>query len=113
MFCGRFWPLAAIPGAAYNSFMPHALSDQRFLAIRSLIVELAAALDRTERHAASAGDGLDADARWRLLAEAVERLTRSGHRVDDIQQLFSDTYDPGWRADGGPRLAGSPNCCGQ
>jgi hypothetical protein len=31
--------------------------------------------------------------------------------VDDIQGLFSDTYDPGWRADGGPRLAGSPNCC--
>jgi hypothetical protein len=93
--------------------MPHALSDQRFLAIRSLIVELAAALDRTERHAASEGVGLDADARWRLLAEAVERLARSGHRVDDIQELFSDAYLPGWRADGGPRLAGSPNCCGQ
>ena len=92
--------------------MSHALSDQRFLAIRSLIVELAAALDRTERHAADSG-GLDVDARWRLLTEAVERLTRSGQRVDDIQELFSDVYEPGWRADGGPRLAGSPNCCGQ
>jgi len=93
--------------------MPHSLPDHRFLAIRSLIVELAAALDRTERHAATAGGGLDADARWRLLREAVERLTRGGHRVDDIQELFSDAYEPGWRTDGGPRLAGSPNCCGQ
>jgi hypothetical protein len=92
--------------------MHPSLSDQRFLAIRSLIVELAAGLDRTERHAA-AGGVLEADPRWRLLAEAVERLTRPGHRVDDIQQLFSDAYEPGWRKDGGPRLAGSPNCCGQ
>ncbi|MFN7813865.1 MAG: hypothetical protein ACK5SI_14520 [Planctomycetia bacterium] len=89
--------------------MPDSLSDQRFLAIRSLIVELAAALDRVERHAGA--DGPAGDARWHLLAAAVERLTRGGHRVDDIQGLFSDTYDPGWRADGGPRLAGSPNCC--
>lgn len=93
--------------------MPHSLSDQRFLAIRSLIVELAAALDRTERHAAVAGSALDSDPRWRLLCEAVERLVRSGERVDDIQRLFSDHYDPEWRRDGGPRLAGSPNCCGQ
>lgn len=93
--------------------MPHSLSDQRFLAIRSLIVELAAALDRPERHAQAANDVLDSDPRWRLLSEAVERLTRPGHRVDDIQQLFSDAYEPNWRQDGGPRLAGSPNCCCQ
>ena len=93
--------------------MHKSLSDLRFLAIRSLIVELAAALDRTERHADAAAGGLEADARWRLLVEAVERLARSGHRVDDIQELFSDAYEPGLRTDGGPRLAGSPNCCGQ
>lgn len=93
--------------------MPHALSDQRFLAIRSLIVELAAALDREERHASVADRVLGSDARWKLLAEAVERLARGGERVDDIQELFSDAYLPGWRTDGGPRLAGSPNCCGQ
>ncbi|MFM8954038.1 MAG: hypothetical protein ACKOOF_13420 [Planctomycetaceae bacterium] len=93
--------------------MPHALPDQRFLAIRSLIVELAAALDRSERHADACDGVLDSDPRWRQLVEAVERLTRPGHRVDDIQQLFSDAYEPHWRQDGGPRLAGSPNCCGQ
>ena len=32
--------------------MTRALSDQRFLAIRSLVVELSAAFDRVERHAA-------------------------------------------------------------
>ena len=93
--------------------MSHALSDQRFLAIRSLIVELAAALDRLERHAHASNGMLDSDPRWRLLSEAVERLARPGHRADDIQQVFSDAYEPNWRQDGGPRLAGSPNCCGQ
>ena len=80
--------------------LSHALSDQRFLAIRSLIVELAAALDREERHASVGDRVLGSDARWRLLTEAVERLARGGHRVDDIQELFSDAYEPGWRADG-------------
>jgi hypothetical protein len=93
--------------------MSNSLSDPRFLAIRSLIVELAAALDRAERHASGADVALDADPRWRLISEAVVRLTRSGHRVDDIQALFSDAYLADWRKDGGPRLAGSPNCGGR
>ena len=97
--------------------MSHALSDQRFLAMRSLLVELAASLDRTERHAAdgAAGNGasLESDPRWSLLKQAVHRLAAGSGRAEDLQLLFSDPYEPGWRTDGGPRLAGSPNCCGQ
>ena len=93
--------------------MPHALSDQRFLAARSLIVEIAAALDRAERHAAERFESLAIDPRWQLLKAAVDRLAAGDGRAEAIQLMFSDAYDPDWRRDGGPTLAGSPNCCGQ
>jgi len=96
--------------------LPHsmqpALPEQRFLAIRSLVVELAAALDRAERHAAAAAT-LEADPRWRLLAAAVERLAAGADRAEAVQLIFSDAYDPAWRRSGGPELAGSPGCCGR
>ena len=93
--------------------MPRPLSDQRFLAIRSLVVELSAAFDRVERHAAEESVDLDADRRWRLLAEAVARLAAGPGRVEAVQELFSDAYDPAWRQTGGPELSGSPGCCGR
>lgn len=93
--------------------MPAPLPDQRFLAIRSLILELAASLDRTERHAADAGVTLDADRRWRLLEAAVERLASGAGRAEAVQEMFSDPYEPGWRQDGGPELSGSAGCCGR
>jgi hypothetical protein len=93
--------------------MSRVLSDQRFLAMRSLVVELSAALDRVERHAAQDSVDLDADRRWRLLAEAVARLAAGTGRVEAVQELFSDTYDPAWRRTGGPELSGSPGCCGR
>jgi len=92
--------------------MTRVLSDQRFLAIRSLVVELSAALDRVERHAAEESVDLDADHRWRLLAEAVTRLAGGPSRVDAVQELFSDAYEPDWRRTGGPELSESPGCCG-
>jgi len=91
--------------------MHRELPDQRFLAVRSLLVELAASLDRAERQAASAA-ALESDPRWMLIARAVERLAAGPGRAEDLQIVFSDPYEPGWRADGGPRLAGSPGCCG-
>ena len=93
--------------------MTHVLSDQRFLAIRSLVVELSAALDRVERHAAEESGDLEADRRWRLLAEAVARLAAGPGRVEAVQELFADAYDPAWRQTGGPELSGSPGCCGR
>jgi len=93
--------------------MTRVLSDQRFLTIRSLVVELSAALDRVERHAAEESVHLDSDRRWRLLAEAVARLAAGPGRVDAAQELFSDAYDPAWRRTGGPELSGSPGCCGR
>lgn len=92
--------------------MPAPLSEQRFLAVRSLVVELAAALDRVERHAGTP-DGLAADARWRLLAAAVDRLATGAGRAEAVQLIFSDAYDPDWRRSGGPELAGSSGCCGR
>jgi len=93
--------------------MTRVLSDQRFLTIRSLVVELSAALDRVERHAAEESVHLDSDRRWRLLAEAVSRLAAGHGRVEAAQELFSDAYDPAWRRTGGPELSGSPGCCGR
>lgn len=92
--------------------MASPLADQRFLSIRSQLVELAAALDRAERHAGDAAS-LAADPRWTLVRQAVDRLTGGTGRVEDLQELFSDRYDPGWRENGGPRLAGSRGCCGE
>ena len=99
--------------APLTPFMTRVLSDQRFLAIRSLVVELSAALDRVERHAAEESIDLDEDIRWRLLAEAVTRLAAGPGRVESVQELFSDAYDPAWRQTGGPELSGSPGCCGR
>ena len=93
--------------------MHESLSDQRFLAIRSLLGEVAASLDRVERHAAGDFEGLDSDRRWQLLKAAVDRIAAGGGRAEAVQELFSDPYDAGWRRDGGPKLSGSPNCCGQ
>jgi hypothetical protein len=93
--------------------MARALTDQRFLATRSLVVELAAVLDRVERHAAEESVDLDGDIRWHLLAEAVARLGSGAGRVEAVQELFSDPYDPAWRRTGGPELSGSPGCCGR
>ena len=93
--------------------MSYSLSDQRFLAIRSLVVELAASLDRVERHAAADAAALESDRRWHLLRAAVDRLAAGAGRVTDVQELFSDVYEPGWRSHGGPELSGSPDCCGQ
>lgn len=105
--------------------MQPVLNDLRFLAIRSLLVELAAALDRTERHASQsltqgshilgseAAAPLEADPRWKLLEAAVDRLAEGPGRAEALQMLFSDPYEPAWRTDGGPRLAGSPGCCGR
>jgi hypothetical protein len=89
------------------------LSDQRFLAIRSLLVELAASLDRVERHAGGDPEGLESDRRWQLLKAAVDRIAAGGGRAEAVQQLFSDPYDAAWRHGDGPRFSGSPNCCGQ
>ncbi len=93
--------------------MTRVLSDQRFLAIRSLVVELSAALDRVERHAAEESVDLDENIRWRLLAEAVTRLAGGPGRVEAVQELFSDAYEPEWRRTGGPELSESPGCCGR
>ena len=93
--------------------MQTAFNDPRFLAIRSLLVELAAALDRAERHAAGTAPALDADQRWELILAAVDRLAEGPGRAEALQMLFSDPYEPTWRRDGGPQLAGSPGCRGR
>lgn len=97
---------------ACDAGRPHFLSDQRFLAIRSLIVELAASLDRVERHAADSGSQPSDDPRWRQIVAALELLETGHARAEAVQEHFSDPYESGWRASGGPALAGSSGCCG-
>lgn len=89
-----------------------ALSDQRFLAIRSLILELAASLDRVERHTADAGAQATTDPRWKDIVAALDLLAAGRQRAEAVQEHFSDAYEPDWRRSGGPELAGSTGCCG-
>lgn len=67
--------------------------DREFLEIRSLLLQLGAALDRLERDRTPADDP-----RMERLRRGVELLGSAGpSRATEIQMLFSRQYDPAWR----------------
>ena len=69
--------------------------DQTFLLIRARLLEIAAALDRIDR--AEAAESVRADPRFEQIREGLEILLSDGfHRAAQIQELFSDQYDPTW-----------------
>jgi hypothetical protein len=73
--------------------------DREFLALRSKILELAAALDRIDRASGSAAG----DPRTELIQRSLKTLLAPGaRRAGDIQMIFSLPYDPRWRAKQGP-----------
>lgn len=68
--------------------------EREFLALRGKILEIAAALDRVER-----ADGtIEGDARLAQINKALQTLARSGgDRAEQIQLIFSRSFDEGWR----------------
>ncbi len=76
---------------------PNQVMDAYFLDVRSMILEIAAALDRYDAAAErTASDGAHDDPRRRKILEALRILTSSGFRNDRVEEillLFSD--DPG------------------
>ena len=69
--------------------------DQTFLLIRARILEIAAALDRIDR--AESAESVRADSRYAQIVQSLEILLSDGfHRAAQIQEIFSDQYDPTW-----------------
>ncbi|MFV0444066.1 MAG: hypothetical protein ACK5Q5_10895 [Planctomycetaceae bacterium] len=69
--------------------------DRHFLEIRCELLNLAAALDRIERHAEA--DQARTDPRMADIRQGLEILSREGDdRAERIQILFSDLYREGW-----------------
>ncbi len=69
--------------------------DQTFLLIRARILEVAATLDRIDR--AESAESVRSDPRFRQIQQGLEILLSDGfHRAAQIQEIFSDQYDPTW-----------------
>jgi len=68
--------------------------NREFLEIRCKILELAAAFDRLER----ADGSVDDDPRLARLREAISVLLEaSPDRAEQVQMIFSRTYDDDWQ----------------
>jgi hypothetical protein len=69
--------------------------DRHYLEIRCELLNLAASLDRIERH--SGADQLHHDRRLEEIHKGLEILASGGNdRAERIQLLFSDPYREGW-----------------
>lgn len=69
--------------------------DQTFLLVRARILEIAAALDRIDR--ADAAEAVRSDPRFEQIRKGLEILmSDSLQRAAQIQETFSDQYDPTW-----------------
>ena len=69
--------------------------DQTFLLVRARILEIAASLDRMDR--AEAAESVRTDPRFEQIRKGLEILLSDGfHRAAQIQEVFSDQYDPDW-----------------
>ncbi len=73
---------------------PQDVFAREFLAVRSLLLEAAAALDRIDR----AGQLKDSEQAARLVEAARLLADRQGPgRAQRLQELFSRPYEPAWR----------------
>lgn len=69
--------------------------DQTFLLIRARILEIAASLDRIDR--AKSADTVRSDSRFEQIRQGLNvLLSSSDQRAAQIQEIFSDQYDPAW-----------------
>jgi hypothetical protein len=68
--------------------------DRHYLDVRARLLEIAATLDRIDR----ASDASD-DPRLAQIRQGLEILeSNQPERAAEIQQLFSQPYDPQWRS---------------
>lgn len=71
-----------------------AVLENEYLPVRAKILEVAASLDRIER---ATGD-VAGDPRWQQLRTGVNLLLdKDEDRAEQVQLLFSRSYDPDWR----------------
>lgn len=69
--------------------------ERHYLELRCKILDIAATLDRIDR---GPGGALTDDLRLRKIHAGLEILQGpSATRAEQVQILFSDTYDPDWR----------------
>jgi hypothetical protein len=69
--------------------------DREFLEIRARLLQVAASLDRLDR----ADGSLSGDPRLAGIQKALAILSGPGpDRAEEIQLVFSRTYEPGWLA---------------
>jgi len=72
------------------------LLDRHFLEMRARLLDLAAALDRIERGSGSVAE----DPRMEQLRAGIRILEQArSDRAEQMQLLFSRTYNAAWRAD--------------
>lgn len=70
--------------------------DKYFLEARCKLLDLAAILDRIDRGAN--GPAVAKDARVGRIREALTVLLNApAARAEQVQQLFSQSYDPSWK----------------
>ncbi len=73
--------------------------DQVFLDMRAKLLEVAASLDRLDR--ATSADTVAQDPRRQRIQKTLEILaTQQKNRAEQLQLLFSDTYDEKWARPG-------------
>ncbi len=73
--------------------------DQVFLDMRAKLLEVAASLDRLDR--APGAEAVANDQRRQRIQKTLEILaSQSGNRAEQLQLLFSDTYDEKWQRPG-------------
>jgi len=71
--------------------------DREFLGLRCRIIDIAAAMDRIDR--TSDPHGVREDPREAQLHQAIAVLIDGASaRAERVQLVFSDDYDPNWRA---------------
>ncbi len=72
--------------------------DREFLPMRAKVLQIAAALDRIQRAQGNVSD----DPRWQQLSQAIQEiLGPHDNRAEQVQQIFSRSYDAQWQSDFG------------
>lgn len=73
--------------------------DRVFLETRAKLLEVAATLDRLDR--ATGTDTVASDFRMEQIRNSIDVIqNESGNRAEQLQIIFSDEYEEGWKRPG-------------